>query len=64
MHIGPWVQGDPGRYPAHGHPRVCTANVMNVQEWCGYRLKWSYPLQRKAIVFQITDYLIDEEWRN
>ena len=47
-----------------GVPRVCTANANNIEEWCGYHLRWSYPLQRKAIVFQITDYLVDEEWRN
>ena len=46
-----------------GIPRICTANAENIEEWCGYRLKWSYPLQRKAIVFQINDYLVDEEWR-
>ena len=46
-----------------GIPRICTANAMNVEEWCGYRLKWSFPLQRQAVVFQITDYLIAEDWR-
>jgi hypothetical protein len=37
-----------------GVPRIYTSNASSGQEWCGQRLKWSLPLQRKSIVFRIT----------
>ena len=41
-----------------GVPRIYTSNAACGQEWCGQRLKWSLPLQRKAIVFKITKPLL------
>ena len=46
-----------------GVPRIFTANAESAQAWCGNRLKWSEPLQRKTIVFSITQPLCDDSWR-
>jgi len=46
-----------------GLPRIFTGNAESVEEWCGYRCRWSEPLQRKAIVFNITQPLCKESWR-
>ena len=46
-----------------GMPRIIPANAENAEEWCGFRCKWSAPLQRKSIVFSIDKPLCDEAWR-
>ena len=46
-----------------GLARIITANAENAEEWCGFRLKWTEPLQRKSIVFPISKQLCDEAWR-
>ena len=46
-----------------GMPRIITANADDVQSWCGHRLRWSEPCQRKSIVFNVTKPLCDDEWR-
>ena len=51
-----------GVLPA-GVPRIFTANAESAQAWCGNRLKWSEPLQRKAVVFSIKQPLCDDSWR-
>ncbi len=37
-----------------GVPRIFTANVVSGDEWCFGRLRWSLPLQRRCIVYNIT----------
>ena len=46
-----------------GVGRIFTGNSSSGQDWCGRRLKWSLPLQRKAIIFQITKPLISDAGR-
>ena len=45
-----------------GIPRIFTANVVNGIAWCGARLAWSLPLQRRMIVCRVTQRLIDITW--
>ena len=47
-----------------GVPRIFTGNAENAQQWCGHRVKWTEPLQRKAIVFEITQPIVPASWRN
>ena len=46
-----------------GVPRIFTGNAESAQQWSGLRLKWSEPLQRKTIVYNITKPLCDAQWR-
>ena len=46
-----------------GMPRVITANATSGKESCGYRCKWSKPLERKGIVFVIEKPLCNDRWR-
>ena len=47
-----------------GVPRIFTGNAETVQEWCGHRVKWSEPIQRKSVVFMIKSPLVPDSWRN
>ena len=47
-----------------GVPRIFTGNAETAQQWCGLRLKWSEPIQRKAIVFIVKSPLVPDSWRN
>ena len=46
-----------------GVPRIVTGNAENVDDWVGRRMRWTEPLQRKSIVYQITMPLCHESWR-
>jgi len=45
-----------------GVPRIFTANSSDPTEWVEPRMLWSAPLQRKAVVFKITQPLCHESW--
>ena len=50
-------------------PRIFTGNadetdhMSSIQAWCGSRLQWSQPLQRKSLVFHIVDPLVSSRFR-
>jgi hypothetical protein len=46
-----------------GVARVITANADGPEEWTGSRCAWSPPLERKAIVFQVTKRLCADDWK-
>ena len=43
-------------------PRLFTGNVSSGQEWCGDRLPWSLPLQRRVVFFQISEHIVSPSW--
>ena len=45
-----------------GVARIITANASSAAAWCGPKIKYSEPLRRKSIVFQITTPLCDPRW--
>ena len=45
-----------------GVPRIFTANSSTPDDWVEPRMRWSAPLQRKAVVFKITQPLCHESW--
>jgi hypothetical protein len=45
-----------------GVARIITANAPSPAAWCGAKIKYSEPLRRKSIVFQITKPLCDPAW--
>lgn len=45
-----------------GIPRLFTGNVTSGSEWCGDRLPWSPPLQRRVIAWSISEALVDRSW--
>ena len=45
-----------------GVARIITANASSAAAWCGAKIKFSEPLRRKSIVFQITSPLCDPRW--
>ncbi len=45
-------------------PRLFTANTESGEDWCGYRMKFSLPLQRRVIVANITASLVTPNWHN
>jgi len=47
-----------------GVARILTANASTASEWCGRSIKWSDPLARKTMVFQVTAPLCSRVWVN
>jgi hypothetical protein len=45
-----------------GVPRLFTSNCETPAEWCGKRIPWSPPLQRKTVCFNITRPLCTPGW--
>ena len=47
---------------ATGVPRIFTANSSSPSGWVEPRMRWPAPLERKAVVFKITQPLCHESW--
>ena len=45
-----------------GVPRILTANAESPDEWMGRQIKWTEPMQRKAVTYQITKPIVDPSW--
>lgn len=45
-----------------GIPRLFTANVVSGHAWCGGRLDWSLPLQRRVLFFNISKRIVATTW--
>ena len=46
-----------------GVPRIFTANAASPEDWCAPRVRWSEPLQRKAVVYSVHSRLCPKDWR-
>ena len=45
-----------------GIPRLFSANVVSGHAWCGGRLDWSLPLQRRVLFFNISKRIVATTW--